>query len=95
MPVILRGKVWAAGAALMSLLAGTAAGAVPTGKPVPWQLNFQPAASPVMENIESFHTLLLYIITLISLFVLALLAWIAVRYNHRANPVQPRHRHQT
>ena len=26
------------------------------GQPAPWQLGFQPAASPVMEQIRSFHT---------------------------------------
>lgn len=95
MPSIFRAKVMAAGAALASLLAATAAGAVPTGKPVPWQMDFQPAVTPVMENIEDFHRLLLYIITAISLFVLALLLWIMVRYNRRANPTPSRTAHNT
>ena len=34
----------------------------------PWQLGLQDAGSPIMERISSFHTLLLWIITLITLF---------------------------
>jgi cytochrome c oxidase subunit II len=63
--------------------------------PKDWGTNFQTAASPVMEQIESFHTTLLWIITLISLFVLALLAWIVVRYNKRSNPTPSQVHHNT
>jgi cytochrome c oxidase subunit 2 len=63
--------------------------------PKDWDMGFQPAASPVMEQIEDFHTLLLYIITAICLFVLALLAWIVVRYNQRANPTPSKIHHNT
>jgi cytochrome c oxidase subunit 2 len=63
--------------------------------PKDWGLTFQPAASPVMERIEDFHTLLLYIITAICVFVLALIVWIAVRYNQRANPMPSKVHHNT
>jgi cytochrome c oxidase subunit II len=63
--------------------------------PVPWQLSFQPAASPVMERIEEFHTFVLYIITLVTVFVLLLLVWIVIRYNHRSNPVPSKVSHNT
>src|SRR5262245_18318943 len=43
------------------------------GQPYPWQIGFQAAASPVMNDINWFHDFLLWIITAISLFVLALL----------------------
>ncbi len=83
----------AAGLGLLATLAlwTTSALALPTD----WGTNFQPAASPVMENIEDFHRLLLYIITAISLFVLALLVWIVIRYNQRANPVPSKTHHNT
>src|SRR5471032_1789248 len=74
--------------AAILLWAGTALAA-----PYNYQLGLQPAASPVMERIESFHTLLVYIIVAISLFVLALLVWIVVRYNKRANPVPSKTHH--
>jgi cytochrome c oxidase subunit 2 len=63
--------------------------------PYNYELGMQPAASPVMERIESFHTFLLYIIVAISLFVLALLIWIALRYNQRANPVPSKTHHNS
>jgi cytochrome c oxidase subunit II len=63
--------------------------------PKPWQMDFQPAATPVMERIEDFHQLLLVIIIAISLFVLGLLAWIAIRYNARANPIPSKVSHNT
>jgi len=63
--------------------------------PQPWQMGFQPAVTPVMERIEDFHRLLLVIITLISLFVLALLVWIMIRYNKRANPTPSKVSHNT
>src|SRR6185503_15702263 len=96
MPALFRGKILAAGAALMPLFgAASAWAAAPTGQPYPWQIDFQPAASPVMENIEDFHRLLLWIITATSLFVLALLVWIIIRYNRRANPAPSRTEHNT
>ena len=63
--------------------------------PENWRLGFQPAASPVMQQIEQFHNMLLYIIVAISLFVLALLLWIMVRYNQRANPTPSQVHHNT
>jgi cytochrome c oxidase subunit 2 len=63
--------------------------------PQPWQTGFQPAASPVMERIESFHSGVLYIITLICLLVFGLLVWIIVRYNQRRNPVPGKATHNT
>ena len=44
-------------------------------QPREWQLNLQESASPLMDRIASFHTLLLYIIFGVSIFVLALLLW--------------------
>ena len=71
------------------------AGRAYADEPQPWETGFQAAATPVMERIESFHTELLYIITAISVFVLALLLWVIVRYNERANPKPSRTTHNT
>lgn len=60
-----------------------------------WQMGFQPAASPVMENITSFHHILLILITGITLFVLALLLYVMLRFNSRANPVPSTNTHNT
>ena len=65
------------------------------GQPAPWEYNLQEAASPVMESIISFHNLLVVIITVITLFVLALLIIVAVKFNAKANPVPSTTTHHT
>lgn len=55
--------------------------------PHPWQIDFNTSASTIMDKIFSFHHMLLVIITAIVILVMGLLFWIAVRYNHHANPV--------
>lgn len=64
-------------------------------QPEPWQLGLQAPASPVMAAINSLHDLLLWIITLISLLVLALLAYTCVRFRADRNPVPSRRSHNT
>ena len=75
--------------------AGALASGAALAMPYNWQLGFQPAASPVMQQIEDFHHLVLIIITAVTLFVLALLVWIILRYNQRANPVPSKVSHNT
>lgn len=84
-------KLIGLGAGFTGMLASGAAFALPYD----WQMGFQPAASPVMERIEDFHHLVLIIITAVTLFVLALLIWVVIRYNHRANPVPSKVSHNT
>lgn len=52
----------------------------------PWQLNFQAPQSPVMEKLYEGHMWLLYLITAVSLFVLAVMIYIVVKFNRKANP---------
>ena len=61
--------------------------------PQPWQMNFRPAATPVMEDIVDFHNLLLIIEVLIVLFVLGLMVYICVKFNAKANPVPSKTTH--
>jgi len=63
--------------------------------PLPWQLGFQPAASPVMENFARLHNFLLVIITSISIFVLLLLAIVCIRFNEKRNPTPSTVTHNT
>jgi cytochrome c oxidase subunit II len=63
--------------------------------PRDWQLGFQPANSPVMHEIENFHTELLYIITAVCLLVLGLLIYIAVKFRAGANPTPSKVHHNT
>jgi cytochrome c oxidase subunit 2 len=65
------------------------------GQPSPWEFGFQQSASPVMDDIIWLHDFLLWIITAIVLFVLALLVYVMVRFNARANPVPSRTTHNT
>ena len=65
------------------------------GQPAPWEWRLQQAGSPVMEHIEWFHNILLVIITLITLFVLALLITVMVKFNAKANPTPSRTTHNT
>ena len=76
----------------MMLAAG---GAAFGQQPKPWEYTLQEAATPVMENITSFHNLLLVIITVITLFVLALLVIVVVKFNSKANPVPSKTTHNT
>jgi cytochrome c oxidase subunit 2 len=65
------------------------------GQPSPWQLGLQDSATPVMDDIVWFHDFLLYIIGVITVFVLALLVIVMVRFNAKANPTPSRTTHNT
>ena len=78
----------------VALLAGGAAFAE-LGQPAPWEYTLQESASPVMDNIIWFHNMLLWIITIITLFVLGLLIAVVVKFNARSNPVPSRTTHNT
>ncbi|MCP5080340.1 MAG: cytochrome c oxidase subunit II [Alphaproteobacteria bacterium] len=75
-------------------LAGSAA-AAGLGQPDPWQMGLQQAASPIMERITSLHDGLLWLITIISLFVLILLIYVAMKFNAKANPEPSKTTHNT
>jgi cytochrome c oxidase subunit 2 len=80
--------------ASLGLMAGLS-GPLLAAQPQPWQMGFQPAASPTMERIQSFHDLLLVIITLIVLFVLGLLVYVMWRYSEKRNPTPSKTTHNT
>ena len=61
--------------------------------PQPWQMNFRPSATPVMDDIVDFHNLLLVIEVIIVLFVLGLMVYICVKFNAKANPVPSKTTH--
>jgi len=89
----------ALGAAVSSLFLtrlASAAEQMPTPSfPVPWQLGMQVPVTPVAERLYDFHTLLMWIITIITLFVLALLLICIFRFNEKANPVPAKWSHNT
>jgi len=63
--------------------------------PAPWQLGLQDAATERMTRIIDLHNFVLWIITAICVFVLALLVWIMIRYNTQANPTPTATTHNT
>jgi len=87
------GRSIAASAGFLS--ATLASGAAMAARPLPWQIGFQDAASPVMAEINWFHNLLLVIITLITLFVLGLLVYVMWRFNEKRNPTPSKTTHST
>jgi len=76
-------------------LATSGAAFAELGQPAPWEYKLQEAATPVMEQITWFHNWLLWIITIITLFVLGLLIAVVVKFNAKANPVPSRTTHNT
>ncbi|MFN7167110.1 MAG: cytochrome c oxidase subunit II [Pannonibacter sp.] len=85
----------AAGAAGLAATAGSVMAQDAAGGMSPWQLGFQASASSVMDDIHWFNNMTLGIITVITLFVLALLIIVMVRFNARANPNPSRTSHNT
>lgn len=85
----------AAGAAVLAGTAGSVMAQDAAGGMSPWQLGFQASASGVMDDIHWFNNMTLWIITAVTLFVLALLVIVMVRFNARANPTPSRTSHNT
>ena len=81
--------------ALAVLATGALAAIAWAAQPRPWELGMQPPATPVKDRLNAFHNELLVIIFLISAFVMALLLYVMVRFNHRRNPVPTRTSHNT
>ncbi len=65
------------------------------GAPVDEGVNFQPAATSLAEQIHRLDNGLLVICTVISLFVMALLIWVILRHNSKANPTPAKFSHNT
>ena len=65
------------------------------GQPAPWEFKLQGSATEVMDYITWFHNWLFVLITIITLFVLALLVIVVIKFNARANPVPSRTTHNT
>ena len=81
------------GAAVVALLVAAAGPAM--ALPFDWQTGFQPAASPVMDQIESFHTELFYIMVAVCIFVAVLLIYIMVKFRASVNPIPSKVHHNT
>ncbi len=87
-------------ATVVALVAGVVTGSADmafaqAGQPTDWGLGFQDSVSPVMDDLVWFDNFLLVLITAISLFVLALLIFIMVRFNAKSNPEPSKTTHNT
>jgi len=65
------------------------------GEPQPGGIALQPAHTPVAEASHWIDHMLMYIIAAITVFVCALLVWVIVAYNRRANPTPSRFTHNS
>jgi cytochrome c oxidase subunit 2 len=82
--------------AVVALTLGSGGAALAqTGQPAPWQMNFQTPVTNIAQDVVSFHNLLLWLITAISLFVLFLLVYVCWKFNEKANPVPSKTTHHT
>ena len=78
-----------------SVTAAAAQGLPVIGTPVDGGIGFQPAATEVARDLQWLDAMLLVIITIITLFVLALILVVIVRYNARSNPGPSTFTHNT
>ncbi|MDO9335748.1 MAG: cytochrome c oxidase subunit II [Caulobacter sp.] len=94
-----KGMRWLAtafGAGLTSVLMAAPALADMMGQPTDGGIGLQPAASPLKHHAHFFHDMILLpLIVVISVFVLGLLIWCAIRYNAKANPIPAKFSHNT
>ncbi len=68
---------------------------VTASEPKPWQMDLQPPSGIIAETATDLHNFLLVVITLISLFVLALLVYVGWRYRENANRIPSKTSHNT
>ena len=65
------------------------------GQPHPWQMGLQEAMGGMKAQIDWFSTYTLWFIVPITIFVAALLGWVAFRYRASRNPTPSRTSHNT
>ncbi len=65
------------------------------GQPSPWQKTLQDPVTEVAAEINRFHDVVNIVIIAITLFVLALMIYVVVRFNENANPTPSRTTHHT
>src|SRR6056300_728144 len=80
------------GAFILGIFAASVAGAA---QPEVWQIGLQEPAGSIAQKATDLHNLLLIIISLISVFVLALLVYVGWRFRRDANPSPSKTTHNT
>ena len=79
----------------LSPLAGLTSHPALAQVPRPWEMDMQPAFSPMKQGIIDLHNLVLVLITVVTIFVAGLLAWVCYRFNEKRNPVPSQTSHHT
>ena len=92
---IIRSRLFVLVPAIGLAIVSLAETAVAAGRSEPWQMWFQPAASPVMERIIEFHNFIFIIEVSIVVLVLVLMGYIIIRFNAKSNPVPSKTTHNT
>jgi cytochrome c oxidase subunit 2 len=89
-------RIGALSAAALALAPALAWAQDEAGHPMPGQIHLQPSVTPIMDSIVAFHDgILMWSVSFIVILVLALLAWIIIRYNAKRNPVPAAFTHNT
>jgi cytochrome c oxidase subunit 2 len=79
--------------ALAAAAVALPAAAAEIGRPLPGQTGFQPATTELARDLQTMDSILLVIITIIVVFVMALLGVVIFRYNRKANATPARFTH--
>ena len=89
----------AVGKSIVALAVGGAAAAgggfARAAQPEPWGIGLQETVTPVMERITSFNDLVFIVALVITIFVLALLIYVVIRFSAKRNPVPSKNTHNT
>jgi cytochrome c oxidase subunit 2 len=72
--------------ALLAGLGSALAEEAVVGQPTPWGMALQASAGPVKDAIHDFNTLVLWIIVIITAFVMALLGVVVLKFRASVNP---------
>ncbi|WP_113913042.1 cytochrome c oxidase subunit II [Roseovarius dicentrarchi] len=88
-------KLTAAMAALTALPAMAQDNLEVVGRPTQGGMGFQPAATELASDLFWLDGMVLVLITIITLFVVSLLAYAIVRFNRRANPTPAKFTHNS
>ena len=65
------------------------------GMPIPGAIDVQQQFSPIGESASGLHVALVWVMAIISIFVLGLLVWVILKYNRRSNPTPSKTSHNT
>lgn len=87
--------VAAAGAGSLLSGAAFAQGLEVVGQPLPEKMGFQPAATELARDLQGLDHMILIIITVITIFVTALLIWVMIRYNEKSNKTPAKFTHNS